>query len=368
MRVLALNPFHGGSHRAFIEGWRRHSRHEFTLLTLPDRHWKWRMRQAAIHFAGKLNQLEYSQQHWDVLWATDMLNLAEFLGLCKGRIRQLPAVLYFHENQLTYPSRGTDGERQRDLHFGVTNVVSALAADSVWWNSAFHRDEFLAALDRLDQQMPDRTLSSASDLIRQKSCVCPPGIEPFPESNEVTRGQSPHILWAARWEHDKQPEMFFDAIDQLDAAGVPFELSVIGQSYREVPACFARARERHRDRVRHWGFLESREAYREVLQSADIYISTAAHEFFGIATGEAIAAGCYPLLPNRLAYPELVEQQAGYLYEDDQALSERLHELVTMHHEHGHLVKDAEPARQSVSRFHWNAVASRMDAVVQEMV
>ncbi|MEZ6055017.1 MAG: DUF3524 domain-containing protein, partial [Planctomycetaceae bacterium] len=102
MRVLALNPFHGGSHRAFIDGWMRHSRHDFTLLTLPACHWKWRMRQAAIHFARLLREPEYSQQTWDVLWVTDMLNLAELRGLCDSRIRQLPVVMYFHENQLTY--------------------------------------------------------------------------------------------------------------------------------------------------------------------------------------------------------------------------------------------------------------------------
>ena len=51
MRVLALNPYHGGSHRAFLDGWMANSRHRFTLLTLPAHHWKWRMRHAAVTFA-----------------------------------------------------------------------------------------------------------------------------------------------------------------------------------------------------------------------------------------------------------------------------------------------------------------------------
>ncbi len=368
MRVLALNPFHGGSHRAFIDGWMRHSRHEFTLLTLPDRHWKWRMRQAAIHFAEQLGEPAYAQQTWDVLWVTDMLNLAEFRGLCRDDLRQLPSVLYFHENQLTYPTRGEQHDRQRDLHFGFTNVVSALAADSVWWNSQFHWDEFLTALGELCRQVPDRTLTSAADTIREKSHIYTPGTDAFPKRDPDGNNTTTHILWAARWEHDKQPELFFAALEKLDQAGLPFKISVIGQSYREAPACFLAARERFGDRIRHWGYLESAEAYRTVLQSSDIYVSTASHEFFGIATVEAISAGCYPLLPHRLAYPELIQDQQEFLYSgDSQSLYGRLAELITSHQQGGDLTRSAEPARRAVERFSWEKVAPRMDDRLEQL-
>ena len=35
MKVLALEPYYGGSHKAFLDGWQKHSRHEFTVLGLP---------------------------------------------------------------------------------------------------------------------------------------------------------------------------------------------------------------------------------------------------------------------------------------------------------------------------------------------
>ncbi|MEZ6052048.1 MAG: DUF3524 domain-containing protein [Planctomycetaceae bacterium] len=362
MRVLALNPFHGGSHRAFIEGWIQHSRHEFTLLTLPDRHWKWRMRQAAVHFAQQLSQVPYVDQRWDTLWVTDMLNLAEFRGLCRDDVRQLPSVMYCHENQLTYPTRGDEGDLERDLHFGVTNVISALAADEVWWNSRFHRDEFLTALSEMSRLLPDRTLTLAADEIRKKSNIFPPGIEGFPPRWTATHDSPPHILWAARWEHDKQPELLFAALERLDHEGIAFEISVIGQSYREMPVCFHEARERFADRIRNWGYLDSRETYRDVLQSADIYVSTAAHEFFGIAAVEAIAAGCYPLLPRRLSYPELVNNQPDFLYAGDSAsLSQRLTELITTREQERNFSEAAEPARLAVERFLWKNLVPLMD-------
>ncbi len=51
LHVVVLEPYHGGSHAAFVSAIQAHSRHRITLVTLPARKWKWRMRGAAIWFA-----------------------------------------------------------------------------------------------------------------------------------------------------------------------------------------------------------------------------------------------------------------------------------------------------------------------------
>jgi glycosyltransferase involved in cell wall biosynthesis len=302
MNILALEPYYGGSHKAFIDGLSKASRHTWTVLTLPAHKWKWRMRHSAITFASEGAKLLKENESWEMLFCSDMLNLAEFAALAPVQIALLPKVIYFHENQLTYPVRVED---ERDYQFAMTNLTGALAADAVWFNSQFHKDSFLDALAKFLKSMPDHQPLEAIEDIRTKSSVHPPGIGDFPA--RTTRKPGPmRILWAARWEHDKNPEDFFEALGILKANDVRFRVSVIGQSFRERPAVFERAQHDFKDHIDRWGYQQSRDDYEHTLQEADVIVSTANHEFFGIGILEAVAAGAHPLVPNHLSYPEIL--------------------------------------------------------------
>jgi len=302
MNILALEPYYGGSHKAFIDGLSKVSKHNWALFTLPAHKWKWRMRHSAITFASQVSELTEKNQSRDLLFCSDMLNLAEFVALAPAEIARLPKVIYFHENQLTYPVRVED---ERDYQLAMTNLTSALTADAVWFNSQFHLNSFLDALAKFLKSMPDYQPLEAIKIIRAKSSVYPPGIVDFPERK--TRESGPlRILWAARWEHDKNPEDFFKALEILRAKNMPFRLSVIGQSFQDQPEIFEQAQNDFRDYIDYWGYQQSRNDYERALCQADVVVSTANHEFFGISVVETITAGAYPLLPNRLSYPEIL--------------------------------------------------------------
>jgi glycosyltransferase involved in cell wall biosynthesis len=369
MRILALEPYYGGSHKAFLDGWTAISKHEWTLLHLPPYKWKWRMRHSAVTFADQVRRLASEGQSWDVIFCSDILNLAEFLGLAPRAVQALPAILYFHENQLTYPVRF---ESERDYQFAVTNMTSALAAASVWFNSVFHRDSFLDALAAFLRKMPDYQSLEAVERIRDKAVVYSPRANAVRRRGGRESGPM-RILWAARWEHDKNPEDFFEALKILKSRDVAFRINVIGEQFREAPEAFERARQYFTEHIDRWGYQKRRAEYEEALTQADVFVSTAQHEFFGITAVEAILAGAYPILPKRLAYPEILrlgddERVEEFFYDGSPtdlagklaALAERVRDgrLWTEH---------TRRAAQPVKRFTWDNTVDTLDAALDKV-
>ena len=61
-------------------------------------------------------------------------------------------------------------------------------------------------------------------------------------------------------------------------------------------------------------------------------LSTARHEFFGMAVVEAMQCGCLPWLPDRLSYPELLPESArGLTPESPPAKPDELRALIRDH-------------------------------------
>ncbi len=335
MNVLALEPWYGGSHRRFLDGLARHSAHPFRVVGMANRYWKWRMQGGAVTLAAKAREVTEEGFEPDVLFASSMLNLPAFLALTRDRFAGTPVVLYFHENQLTYPLRE---DEQRDYTYAYINYLSALAADRVVFNSQFHHDEFFEALPELLRRFPDYTHLRTAQRLRDKSAVLHLGLDL--DALDAHAGQRradgpPIVLWNQRWEHDKNPEAFFRTMNRLDDAGCAFRLILAGERFEVQPPAFETAFRRYADRILHYGYAEDLAEYAGLLHRADLVVSTARHEFFGIAMMEAVRCGCHPLLPNRLTYPELVPAHlhrpllhAPILYQDQDDLFDILRRLL----------------------------------------
>ena len=309
--ILFLEPFYTGSHKYFADGLKKHSSHSIDLLTLPGRFWKWRMESGGLEFARLISEgfgTEHEVKKPDLILTGNLMDLAQFKAFSPWP--ELPHVLYVHENQLDYPLK--QGER-RDFHYGWKDYTNFLAADGLIFNSRYNLDSFLEKFKALSSRLPDSKPPDPSELFRAKSRIIPPGCRLLPPSVGMDRGEylkkPPVILWNQRWEHDKNPDDFFSFLRDLKKDEIPFRLIVAGESFKDSPLCFSKAENEFKSEIIHMGFAESRPAYEELLRQSDIVVSTANQENFGISVIEAVSAGCVPLLPRRLAYPEVLPEK-----------------------------------------------------------
>ncbi len=266
-----------------------------------------------------------------------------------------------HENQLTYPWRPGD---KPDLTYAMINWLSQLSVDLVVFNTEYHRRSWFEELPNLLKHFPDFNHLEQIEKVESRTRVLPVGIDFQEESWCWERQGTPLILWNQRWEYDKRPDRFFDLLYKLEETGQDYRLAVAGENFRNVPVEFEEAATRLAHRTEHWGYLPSRKAYQDLLRKADLVVSTAEHEFFGISVLEAVQAGAFPLLPNRLSYPELipVELHAACLYSDDE-------DLFAMACRRLDMPRPAPPSlRRAVQdRFNWPVVAKAYDHVFTEL-
>ncbi|MCK5153905.1 MAG: glycosyltransferase, partial [Spirochaetales bacterium] len=112
----------------------------------------------------------------------------------------------------------------------------------------------------------------------------------------------------------------------LKKEGIPFKLALLGESYKKRPPVFLEAERTLKENIIHSGYIDNHNNYINFLKTGDIVISTANQENFGIAIIEAILAGCRPLLPTRLSYPEIIPSEFHYdcLYDDKKNLENKL--------------------------------------------
>jgi glycosyltransferase involved in cell wall biosynthesis len=370
--ILFLEPFYGGSHKYFADGLMRHSKHSIRLLSLPGRFWKWRMESAGLAFTQQINSQKIEKP--DFILVTNLMDLTQFKGLAGWH--EIPHILYVHENQLDYPL--SPGEK-RDFHYVWKDYMNFLTADRLIFNSNYNLESFLAKFKEFTARLPDTKPGDPSEEFRAKSIVIPPGCQMIKTAkyDDVHCDTSdtgyidsagatlpPVILWNQRWEHDKNPEAFFAFLKELQTRKIAFKLILMGESYKDSPDCFANARENFKVELLHYGYAESREEYEAWLQKSDFVISTAMQENFGISVVEAMSAGAIPLLPERLAYPEVLpsEFHARCLYSDKVDMIEKFRLLL-----HSDTRKTlSNKIRLAVSQYAWPEIAARFDLDIEK--
>lgn len=327
--ILILDPFLKGSHKKFWDCYQRYSRHHVTVQEFDGTHWK-----LSSGLSG-FTKVESSSgiQKMDVFLCSDFFDLTSFVGL-NPSLAHVKKICYFHENQFEYPVRK---QEQRDAQFSLINLRNYLASDYCVFNSRWNFDSFRDGVKEFRRRVPAvyRNLLT-HDLDKPHSTVFP-GHDLAPvDQKELERSLRQRIelerplrvIWPHRWEHDKGIERLKIVVECLVSEGLIFDLDLCGEKGPDAEF-MKQIKEIAGERVVNFGYYSNTFDYHNALINADVVLSTTNHEFFGISVLEALSYGCYPLLPNGYAYPELYAPffERSAFYQSDEELITTLTQL-----------------------------------------
>ncbi len=361
MRIALVEPYYGGSHRAWADGYAASSVHDVGVISHEARFWKWRMQGSFLTLAAQLESDIAARGMPDVILASSMMDVAAFAGAIRHLAPQVPIAVYFHESQFSYPLSPAD---KADASYPMKNWSSAAVADLVIFNSTFHRDVFRIEARRFLNVFPEHKHVELVDAVIERAVVLPVGIDLGALTG--TRSLSPDpplIVWNHRWEHDKGPAELRAIAWGLVSSDIDFRMAMCGEVFVSVPAEFAEIAELLGDRLVHTGWID-RDRYVKTLLEASVVLSTAIQEFFGVGVVEGIAAGAHPVLPDRLVYPERVTAMnldaRRVLYSSpDEAV-----DLIRR----GLSASENEDARSGALQYGWPTVAPRFDAALEQLL
>ena len=319
MKILLLSAYDALSHRYWREGLvEQFPDIEWTVLTLPARYFRYRVRSNPLSWLADSQQT--LQANYDVVIATSMVDIATLRGLVPS-LAATPLWLYCHENQFAYPAGAEKNNPvAHDLEAKMVFIYNCLAADKISFNSHWNRDSALAGMSELLQRFPEKINPSLLEAIASKSDVLPVPLNTHTDINStepLNSIASPlRLLWNHRWEYDKGPDRLLALVKALEASGLICELNIVGQQFRQLPKAFSLIEiileQSSTLQKGRWGYIDSASDYQQLLQQCDVVVSTALHDYQGIAILEAVQAGCVPLLPNQIVYPEIFSNE--YLY------------------------------------------------------
>ncbi len=309
--ILALEPFYGGGRRHMLETVIHCSRHRWTLLKLPPRRIERRLTAAAHWFAEQLTR------HWvgrvDLLFTSEALNLSDLYRLMPNLLKK-PAVVYFHGNQLPDPSARTDNP------LDMANLNTAAAAHEIWFNSMFHLRDFFTRAASLVARHPELSNRNPMPEMTHKAQLMPPPVDFSAIQDLLLQGDIKRrkrtIFVDTR---DANVGLLNAALGQLKRRGEKFELITVGPA-EELDVEFQRTTLPEIDELGHL----------KAMLSCGVFVSAKENCPCDYRAVRALAAGCFPVVPDNGCYPEIVpaKMQGLGMYDGSaSALSSRLQDV-----------------------------------------
>lgn len=362
--TIIVEPFLSGSHAQLCETLKQAPTTCKVVGWPGTAKWHWRMLVSASYFAHEITKDDGEKVETIIFSA--MMNVSELLGL-RPDLTKAKKILYFHENQLEYPRQSSNAKQsigQSAFNLGWNQIVSCLCVDEIVFNSTYNMESFFKLIPSFLNKIPSKNRPPAIDIsmLRSKAKVLGVPITVKLQCRAIlssmdVRREPLRVVWPHRFEHDKGCEEWISTLEefsQLDDHHV-IEVYILGETTASGQDAADKARSKVQSlsnvHIKQWGRVESRQDYIDLLCQMDVAVSTARHEFYGIAMLEAATCGCLPLCPNRLSYPELFPSDC--LYRTQRQLVKRLRDFATRPDLPGKKMTD--PAwTERLAKFQWN--------------
>ena len=143
-------------------------------------------------------------------------------------------------------------------------------------------------------------------------------------------------------------------------------MAVLGERYDLYPDVFDQARKLLDKEMVAFGYEPCRTAYEAWLKQGRVVVSTAVQENFGISVVEAVRFGCFPVLPRRLSYPELIPEffHDAVFYRTEQQLVEKLTDQLQTA---GTRVPECNGLAAHMQQFSWERQAPVYDDLMEKL-
>jgi glycosyltransferase involved in cell wall biosynthesis len=355
LNAAYFEPLPVGSHQQIAAAYRNRSRHWISLVTVPYCG-SW----IDSYFAGSEILAEYirkNSEKTDVLVATDLFPLADAcMRGAKIGGNNLPVVLINLEHQFGWPLDKKDKMRFSTLPF--SSVASVLVSNISVFQTQYSLHSFLNGLKEIVSEKIYKKITS-------KCRIIPAGVDltSLLPRRKNSNDEATTILFNHRCDSDKNIVAFFKAARVLKNQGYNFKIIITGSPNNLTTVEIRYNLKFLRDHIEHFGWVESRSEYADLLWRSDVVVSTSYQEFFGISVIEGIFCDCFAILPNKLTYPEIIpaEYHDRHLYGSFDELVNRLKWCIE-----NKPILSGLSLRRYVKKFDWRFVAPQWDDLLVE--
>jgi len=191
---------------------------------------------------------------------------------------------------LPHPSASSDSP------LDMANLNTAAAAHEIWFNSMFHLRDFFTRAASLVARHPELSNRNPMPELTNKAQLMPPPVDFTPIHDAVMQGQIPRkkrTIFADT--RDANVKVLNGALSQLHRRGEKFELITVGPVEELTP-----------DQPRTTLPENDEHGHVKAMLSSGIFLSTrdaCPSDYRGV---RALAAGCWPVVPEAGCYPEII--------------------------------------------------------------